>query len=321
MKLVSFFSLVKKTSCLSGIYFPLKENEIDSIRDSAISFRQSLAQHLRHTSKEAEETWELIKTNREEIDSLAGSISSEQQRLTNILSSIQREYDNIEATRKKRFENFLEELNDSQQNEFNKLMVKFKEQSDQIENDREVHRLNAEEILHDLGSYSEKAKQILGTLSIDSHAAGYKREADRAWRTKIVFYTITGLLFVLLMISAYWNSLHSTAQFTWQSFASKWTVTIAIGAAVTYFARQAARQEQIERENRNMQLQIATIDPYIEIFEEDERKEIKKQLVDRIFTGVRPESSKDSEKNLGISPIDLPKLIDSVGNVIKINNK
>lgn len=310
------------------IYFPAHVDEIESIRESATSFRLSLSQHLRYASKESEELQQTVIDLHNEVNSVAQAIEAERNKIDHLIADLHRSYVEAETDRSKLQTDNLNEINDSFLDELSRIREDFEGIKQQIETEREVHRseLEAEReanrsevknIMESLITYQKEAKQILGTLSIDSHAAGYKREADRAWKTKNLFYGITGLLFVLLMGSAYWNSLHSAGEITWTSFISKWTITLAIGAAVTYFARQAVRQEQIERENRSLQLQMATLDPYIEIFEETERKEIKKILVDRIFTGVRQETSKD-EKSASLAPLDIPKIIEAVANAIKI---
>lgn len=116
-----------------------------------------------------------------------------------------------------------------------------------------------DDIIKKLAEYQENAKSILGNMSINSHAAGYKIEADKARRTKNLFYWLTGISFVGLISSALWNSLHVPAEVNWTAVASKWVATFAISAAVTYFARQAAKHDINERDNRYMQLQLATM--------------------------------------------------------------
>lgn len=66
-----------------------------------------------------------------------------------------------------------------------------------------------------------------------------------------------------------------------------------------------------------MELQMATIDPYLEIFEESERKEIKKTLVDRIFTGVEQTKEDGDKRDTGQSILDLTKLIGTITNAVK----
>lgn len=180
---------------------------------------------------------------------------------------------------------------------------------------------NAKDIVSKLQAYQDSAKSILGIISIDSHAAAYKDEADRAKFAKHVWFVITGLLFFVLVMSAYYNSKNSTGvELTWINFVTRWAITVAIVAAVTFSARQANKQERIERENRNMQLQMATIDPYLEIFDEAERKEIKKNLVDRIFIGVDTSPKHEDDKQ-AILPIDINKIIETVSAAIIKNGK
>jgi hypothetical protein len=309
-----------------NFFVPSTKEEVDGIKEASISFRQSIAQHLRYASEEFEEFKDSVKSLQKEVLNLQSSIESEKLRVDSITAEYQRQFSNSEASRQavftsandKRTETFDQEI-ENYNDEFSSLrkeLIKIRDdqqsQTDQLQTDLENQ---AKTIIESLQSSQEKAKKILGTLSIDSHAAGYQKVANSARDAKNLWYFVTGGLFILLIASAIWNMFHNQNEaFSWSQFASKWSVTMAIGTAVTYFARQAAKQDRAERENRHMELQMATIDPYLEVFDETERKEIKRLLVDRIFTGKNILDEQPS--NDGIRVSDAAKLIETVGSIM-----
>jgi hypothetical protein len=300
---------------IRNLYVPSNVSEIEAIREATVSFRQSLAQHLRHSSKETEEKSSLVQKLGEEAEELKRRIDAEKTRIDTITANYQSQFSESEAIRQREYSNSLAERKADYDTELEKYREDFSKFELTIEQDLNAQLVNSKMILGKLEQHQEKAKRILGTLSVDGHAAGYKIEADNARNSKINWQRLTVALFIGLIISAIWNAFFHQAQFTWAIFASKWSVTLAIGAAVTYCAKQASKLDRVERENRNMELQMATIDPYLEIFNETERKEIKKVLVDRIFTGVR--DSKDDDKGtVGLPVSDFSKIIESLGKVI-----
>jgi hypothetical protein len=318
---------------LRSIYIPIGPEEFETVKDSAISLRQSLSQHMRYAHKESAEQSEAVDRLKAEIEELKRRIGTEQGRVDGIAAEFQRQFTQNEGNRQEVFKDleqsrqddfdglftaleskvsdFMTHLQQSADETSTKMLANDEEKLLKIENLQMALISQGDDIVKKLVEYQEQGKSILGNMSINSHAAGYKMEADKARRTKNLFYWLTGFSFIGLISSALWNSLHVPAEVNWTTIASKWVATLAISAAVTYFARQAAKHDINERDNRYMQLQLATIDPYLEIFEETERKEVKKALVDRIFTGVR--KGKDAEeKAAGLPTEDFVKIIQAL---------
>ncbi|GIP40769.1 hypothetical protein J31TS4_40490 [Paenibacillus sp. J31TS4] len=300
---------------INNLYVPVDVGDIETIRESAVSFRHSLGQHLRHSVREAEENNTLIQKLREEISTLKREIDLEKSRADNVISDFQRQFSEAEATRQREYSASLEERYNKFSEEINKIKGDSTEFHSFIEEEHQNQLRDASLVFEDIRRLQTKAKGILGTMSVDGHAAGYKKEADDAKISKQRWQKVTVGLFLGLIASAIFNTLHS-GEFSWAIIASKWSVTLAIGAAVTYCATQATKLDRVERENRNMELQMATIDPYLEIFNEEERKEVKKLLVDRIFTGVKV-VKEDEKITPAIPTSDLLKLVETVVRAIK----
>lgn len=57
--------------------------------------------------------------------------------------------------------------------------------------------------------------------------------------------------------------------------------TLATGAA--YAARQASKQEKVERYARKIEMELVTIDPFIESLTEEQKAELKVELTRKLF--------------------------------------
>ena len=295
-----------------NLYYPKTVDEIEIIRESSISFRQSLSQYLRYANKEMEEHNELVKNLQSEVARLKKELELEKSRADDIILQFQKQFSESEARRLIEFNSFLndkEKMIKSIRNSFDETISNIQNEHNEFES--EQHN-KARKFIQQLVDYQNDAKRILGVLSVDGHAAGYKKEADNSRKSRVVWERFTVSSFGVLIASAIYNTFNVSQPFTWSIFAAKWSITLAIGAAVTYFARQAAKHGREERSNRNMELQMATIDPYLDVFDETERREIKKLLVDRIFTGIPQliENGEEPKKEINMS--ELTKLIETL---------
>lgn len=304
-------------------------DELDGIREATVSFRMSIAQHLRHVTNDIQEREVQLKNLASQVEDLKRQLQSLSTRSDNSINDFQRQFSESEAMRQREhnaaaleraqhFQNDLDkydqkiaELNSRFEYDLNDMEERFDKYLEKFEVGQQGKLDRAEEILSKLNEYQAAAKKVLGTITVDGHAAGYQKVADSARKTKYIWQIGTVVLFLLLIVSAVWNAFGDSVGFNWTKLAAKWSVTLAIGAAVAYTAKQAARQDQVERNNRNMELQMATIDPYLDIFNEDERREIKRQLVDRIFTGY-PSKDEQTNQQVVVSHSELGKIIEGI---------
>jgi len=259
-----------------------------------------------------EEHNELVKNLQSEVARLKKELELEKSRADDIILQFQKQFSESEARRLIEFNSFLndkEKMIKSIRNSFDETISNIQNEHNEFES--EQHN-KARKFIQQLVDYQNDAKRILGVLSVDGHAAGYKKEADNSRKSRVVWERFTVSSFGVLIASAIYNTFNVSQPFTWSIFAAKWSITLAIGAAVTYFARQAAKHGREERSNRNMELQMATIDPYLDVFDETERREIKKLLVDRIFTGIPQliENGEEPKKEINMS--ELTKLIETL---------
>lgn len=76
-------------------------------------------------------------------------------------------------------------------------------------------------------------------------------------------------------------------------------VTIPAFALVAFAARESGKHRENERRARRLELELAAIDPYLALLDEDQRKQIKAQVASRMF--AQPEAVKGED---GLSSVD-----------------
>jgi len=107
-------------------------------------------------------------------------------------------------------------------------------------------------------------------------------------------------------IWAFWVATHT--QFNWGLFSSRIFVALPFGIIAAYAARQADKHHDLERRNRRVELELASIDPYILPLPEEVRHEVKRQLAERLFGQSEPIQSGKASDSSGTAT-DVAKIV------------
>jgi hypothetical protein len=157
----------------------------------------------------------------------------------------------------------------SQQNTFNSLIAdlktKVKTELDQI------HAMNKE------------AEKIVGIISMKGLAHGYQKIANDEGK-KAFWWNIGSLISMVAVIvfGVIFLLMHKGA-LEWTALVSRIVLTGVGITLFTYCAKQATNHRNEERRNRKIELELASLDPYLKDLEPTKQKEVKQALVDKYF--------------------------------------
>jgi hypothetical protein len=70
---------------------------------------------------------------------------------------------------------------------------------------------------------------------------------------------------------------------TWESFATRVFLSLTFVALAVFAGNQATRLEGVERRNRQIELELSALGPFLADLDPAERNAIIKQLADRMF--------------------------------------
>lgn len=177
--------------------------------------------------------------------------------------------------------------------------------------------------LDELWKHLEKKKseveELAGSVSITSMAGFYKGIADREKSSENLWKWISTIVFVLLIGVTSYNAYSNTDDFTWAKFAPKIPVSIAFGSFLAFCLRQLTVHRKHERYNRQTQLELSALEPYITTLGPEVSKDIKSKLAEKLFgradqmMGV---SSADDKPEI-MSQEAMLNLLDKVGTIVK----
>jgi len=318
---------------LGQLFIPLTPEDFQGIRESVASFRQSVGQYSRAIRDEIEGLENQIGPLEGRLTELQSVIDAQRSRLDESIAEFQRQFSEAESNRSERFasaessrdaeyraattesESGFRDLVDSQDQEFKTLL-----EASQVELSELKESLVAEsqDTLETLEEHKERAQRLVYIIADTGMAGGYQRVADEERNLARRWQLGTAVSLIGLIISAivlFISTLY--VDISLEVFLARAFVTGTFGVFAGYSARQASRHAEIERYNRRMELEIASIEPYLEKLPPDIQNAIKEDFAKKVF-GREAEPSLDYSEQTTGSMFELAKMLaDTIAQLAK----
>ena len=156
-------------------------------------------------------------------------------------------------------------------------------------------RTKTDETVQDLLGEVEKqrgrAQNIVGVIANTGMAGGYQKVADEEQKSaKLWKRGAVASLIILSILTIVWL-FQPKGDLTWELIAMRFLLFGSLAGVATYAARQGFRHEQAARNNRILELELASLDPYLAELPADTRVELKTMFAQRVF-GRRADEEK-----------------------------
>lgn len=282
-----------------------EKKDVVEIRRSVSSFRKSAGQHLRYLEEEVERRKSELNELQNAIDQRKKEIENQKGRLdTAIQEFVQNSSTAIEEAKAK-----LEASVRENQQAIDEYLTRAQSNVDRLNEDVQEQ---AEAITSSLEALREEAKEIVGVISRTTMAGAYQILADEEkgsadyWR-KIAVYGLIGIIVVAIVtLFGFGDDGLTTNEFLARAFAS-----LTFGLLAAFAGREAGFHRHREQRNRRLQLELSSIDAYLESLPKEERDTIKAALADRLFGQPEPQKKGDEAESTAPSFLDLIKLLRS----------
>lgn len=170
--------------------------------------------------------------------------------------------------------------------EFESYLASVKEQAEAAAAQRTKE---AEQLIQQIREQLELAKQhveMTGEVAMTGHYQKNAREQKQAadkWRRATVIASALAIFVTILVISGevFWSQELSLVEILTRS-----SVAVAFAALATYLGNQSVHHRKREEAYRALELELATLDPFLYSLDDTERQRIKAELALRYFKGV-----------------------------------
>jgi hypothetical protein len=127
----------------------------------------------------------------------------------------------------------------------------------------------------------EKLVGVIGNLGVTS---GYQKAADSAKKSMWLWQGLTLAGFAMVIGFAYLAFLPAIqGDFSWEKFAGRVVLTVAVGLFAAYSATQGDRYMEAERRNRKLALELEAVGPYLAPLPEEQQQTFRLALGERTF--------------------------------------
>lgn len=270
------------------LYFPNVTTELTEFSEILSKFRKNADKHtvdLNQISQNVETRFNQLNLKIEEAISnlqsqenrVQASLDQFQERFS--IAEVERTKNNADAERK-RDEKFLE-LISSTREEVATLISNQKESFKQYVADANE---SYNQYLQEMIRHKAKAEELVFAITNTGMVGGYQKNANKERRSSIVWQVVTVLSIIgmiIFAIYAFYGTLHSEIKVA--QVLARFFVTGTIAVLVGFGIRQVIKHDRNERYYRQMELELASIQPYLVGLPENEVHNIKKLLADRYF--------------------------------------
>jgi hypothetical protein len=224
-----------------------------------------------------------------DLDKLRGELdtqlSSWQAEFTSAQTARAEEYSEQQIKRSQKYDELLREIRAKSESEVKEIGVKH---NDKLKSVYDKFTTEVEVRLEDIRKKHSAILEIHGLVGTDGVAGGYQRtatderKAANTWR--IVAMLSLGLAALWLLLKFFLGfSETSAGGINWAELMTAGSLTLVLLAAAGYASRQSKTHRDLEQQMRWFSLEVKAIDPFLSSLDEADKRELKKQLSERLF--------------------------------------
>lgn len=289
---------------LPALMPPRTTKDVEGLQGAVSSFRRSIGQHARHADTELE----VVQTKAQELvtrlTAQEQKVEAQDARIDSVLTQFQAQFSDEQSQRSTQFGEVLERsrgqaaetveaLKTDIEEAVKEAQAKATESVDATKQttDEELKQLRDEvaKRLEELNELRAKAELAVGATGSAVLAGGYQKAAKSERRAAALWQLATVLSFIGATLVAVYAVRHGLSTgLDFQRFGAKVTIGLPIIALAYYAARESSKHREQAQLNRQLELQLSSLDAYLRELPEPQRQEIKGELAERFFeSGTR----------------------------------
>jgi hypothetical protein len=232
-----------------------------------------------------------------EIQNVSKSVVEKQSQIEGLSQNFQANFDQIRSAENTKFEVLRDDLKKN-------IDTKVKEIDD-----------STRALLTRLKTKEEEAKKLVNVIGNIGATGNYQsianahRDAANRWRTIAIFFMS---ILSLILIWTIWGV--GSDQYDWKMALVRILSALVLTYPATYAVQESTKHRKLENSNRKAELELASINPFIEILDDEKKQQIKERLVDRYFGNNEVNIEKETDRSDDGVPL---KVLDKVVDIFK----
>ena len=246
-----------------------------------------------------------LTTKETEIERLLKLIEGKETEIQNLNSTFQTDFNNIKSEHNQNFQNDKKKY----RSEIDNSKELFRKEIDALKGSIDTNTSTLVGKLETKYTEAKNLVNLIGNVGVTGNyqniANSHKKSAN-FWRVMaIVFMSIFSILLVWTIIDL------RSEGFNWTKSLIRLVAAAALSYPATYAARESSKHRKLETINRNAELELASINPFIEGLADDKKQMIKEKLVEKYFGNNKNNDFLDT-KGEGLSIPAFEKLLNAI---------
>lgn len=278
----------------------LAETTLSEIRESKGILENSVSEISEDSATQKENLESLVSVIQQHNENIEASISIFNKRFENVESDFTKKFDTTVSELEDKYENYTGQFND-------KLEVRLDESENELKELLESQKTNAQTVLDILEEKKAEASnllQIIGNIGITGNyqnIANQEKTAADNWRRIAL-----GLMIIMVLVIGVTIFISATNGFDWKLALFRIGAALVLAIPAAYAAKESAKHRLLENHNRRSELELASLDPYLEKLPEDTRNKVKEELTKKFF-GLNSQEQNVEEQVSSLAILDLLK--------------
>jgi len=284
-------------------------NHADAVLETARTQTGELLKKMEHDSAILEGTLDRLTS---EIEALRQQGEAQKARLDKNIAEYQQQFSQAEQSRRQHYD----EIINLQTAEFEKM---YAEKIDDMKSLQDELSRKADQHLAQIQKSQEDASKIVRIIGNIGVTGNFQRIADIEEKAADLFRWIAiacmGLMLVVILFILY--NVHQ-ANFSWQIASFRAVIALAFGIPAWYCGSESARHRAVADRNRRIELELASIHPYLDKLPTLKSQEIIEKLAPQYF-GQKADTDDNSvlTKFKAMKAEEVLTLIERISKLIK----
>lgn len=319
-----YFSSISSTvdtiinKIITYIDFNLLLSNNSGIKRYVKSYKSEITRQSRAVEDEVKDLLSIINEKKEDIEQKNSSLNQDINEFRKKLEELSKNQKELNGSVEVMLDESKEKIDKIIENEKAKFSDLYNSEKQELQKEftnlSDEYNQKFEELLKDLNLKDQKISKLIGIVGEKARIGEYKKNADSSRFERIVWQVITVILFLVAFGLMLYVTITSKDYNSFTVF--KYIVSAILMGAATYTAKQASNSRKDEVYYRKQELELASIDVYLESMEPTNREEIKKNLSTKMFGQAQNTYTNKYDDKKGFSVDDVIKIIDSIKNKV-----
>lgn len=276
-----------------NIYSKQIFEKVKILEDQVTRLEEKIEEQDKQTQKNVSDFQNSLNVEKQRLDKFAtlyqDQMATDKNTFSDIMSTFKESFWASQSERKETFSTELENI----ANQYDSIDKSAIEQRNKIQEINE-NLINDYKIKFD--EYEQQVVNIVGIVNTNMFSHKYKEVADDAHNRAKSWHRLAVLLILAVGVFAiYAFVITVNVDTSWVKLVAKIFATTTLVTGAAYAARQASKQEKVERYARKIEMELVAIDPFIATLDDEKKSLIKEEIAKKIFgnTNAMEISSKD----------------------------